>query len=101
MKQLIARTLGSGRRIVKTGQLSNAEAEAYLVKILIARRDKIGRVWLPRLTSFDDFSIDGDEFRFEHLASQYGFAPRPDQHVAWLFSIRLEARGSRSMQVRG
>ena len=68
---------------MKTGQFSNADAEEYLVQTLIARRDKIGRHWLNRLSSFDDFFICDEELRFDHLASQYHFAVRPEYRVAW------------------
>jgi hypothetical protein len=71
------------RAIVKTGQLSDAEAEEYLIQTLIARRDKVGRYWLTRLSSFDHFSIQDGELRFEHLASEYDFAPRPAHQITW------------------
>jgi hypothetical protein len=71
------------RAIVKTGQLSDPEAEEYLVRTLIARRDKIGRYWLSRLTSFDHFSVVDGQLQFEHIASQYAFAPRPVHRITW------------------
>jgi hypothetical protein len=74
------------RAIVKTGRLSNPEAEEYLVRTLSARRDKIGRYWLTRLSSFDRFAVVDGELRFAHLASEYDFAPRPAYRVAW-FSV--------------
>jgi hypothetical protein len=71
------------RAIVKTGRLSDREAEQYLVQTLIARRDKIGRYWFNRLSSFDGFAIVGGELRFDHLASKYHFAPQPDCRLSW------------------
>jgi hypothetical protein len=71
------------RAIVKTGQLSDPEAEEYLIQTLITRRDKAGRYWLTRLSSFDRFSVEDGQLRFDHLASQYDFAPRPAYRVAW------------------
>jgi hypothetical protein len=71
------------RAIVKTGQLSDGEAEEYLVQTLIARRDKIGRYWLTRLSSFDHFSVVNGQVQAEHIASRYSFTDRPDYQVAW------------------
>lgn len=71
------------RAIVKTGQLSNPEAEQYLADTLIERRNKVGRYWLTRVSSFDRFSfIEGDLY-FEHLASQYDLARRPEHETVW------------------
>jgi hypothetical protein len=39
------------RAAVKTGQLSDPRAEDYLVRIMLERRDKIVRQWLPSETS--------------------------------------------------
>jgi hypothetical protein len=71
------------RAIVKTGQISDPEAEKYLADTLIARRDKIGRHWLTRISSFDHFTVDDGEIRFQHLASEYDFAPRPAFQAEW------------------
>lgn len=45
------------RTLVKTGQLSNPEAENYLVKTLIQRRDKIIRYYLSQINPLDDFRL--------------------------------------------
>jgi hypothetical protein len=71
------------RAIVKTGQLSDPKAENYLAETLIARRDKVGRHWLTRLSSFDNFTVVDGELRFGHLASQYDFEPRPGYRIEW------------------
>jgi hypothetical protein len=71
------------RAIVKTGELSDPRAEEYLIQTLIARRDKIGRHWLGRSTSFDNFSIECGELEFEHLASKFGFASEPMHDIEW------------------
>ena len=56
------------RAIVKTGQLSDPVAEDYLVNTLMERRDKIGRYWLTRKNSVDNFTFEDGELRFKHLA---------------------------------
>jgi hypothetical protein len=61
------------RKIVRTGMLSDARAEQYIVETLIQRRDKIGRYWLARMLSLDNFRIDGSVLRFQDLFAEYGF----------------------------
>lgn len=45
------------RAIVETGELSNSDAEEYLIKTLIDRRDKIGRYWFSKINPLDKFSV--------------------------------------------
>jgi hypothetical protein len=45
------------RRIVETGDISNPEAEDYLVQTLMERRDKIGRYWFDRINPLDRFEV--------------------------------------------
>ncbi|MCH9030995.1 MAG: hypothetical protein IIB00_01865 [candidate division Zixibacteria bacterium] len=66
------------REIVKAGQFSNPEAEEFLLKTLIERRDKIGRHWFGKVSPLDRFSVaDSDagmEIGFTDLAVEYGLA---------------------------
>jgi hypothetical protein len=72
------------RAIVRTGQLSDPQAEEYLIETLLERRDKIGRAWLTTLSSFDEFGwTAGGELRFHHWASHYDFVRRPEYQIAW------------------
>jgi hypothetical protein len=43
--------------IVETAQMSNPEAEAYLLKILQERRDKTAQYWFSRLAPLDRFRV--------------------------------------------
>ena len=56
------------RAIVKTGQLSDPRAEAYLTETLIKRRDKVGRFWLNQVNPLDQFRVDGNALLFENAA---------------------------------
>jgi len=62
--------------LVKTGQYSNPEAEAYLLKTLIERRDKIGRFWFGKVNPLDNFETtyyrQALGVSFEDLAVKYG-----------------------------
>jgi hypothetical protein len=71
------------RAIVKTGQLSDPEAEKYLADTLIERRNKIGRYWLTRVSSFDHFAFIEGDLHFQHLASELDLSPRPAHQTEW------------------
>ena len=71
------------RAIVRTGQLSDPIAEDYLVNTLMERRDKIGRYWLTRKSSVDNFTFEDGELRFKHLASEFDLIRRPEIQGEW------------------
>lgn len=72
------------RAVVKTGQITDKLAEDYLVQCLIQRRDKIGRYWLTRINSTDEFRIESGGLHFEDLAARYGFDKAPPSYgVSW------------------
>ncbi len=66
------------KTVVGTGLLSNPEAEAYLIKTLIERRDKIVSYWFGRMNPVDRFEVikntDSLIFRFSDLAVEAGVA---------------------------
>lgn len=75
------------RAIVKTGRITNAEAESFLRQILINRRDKIGEYWFSRINPLDkfraeitdgdlvlyftDLGVEGNIFRVENTRYRY------------------------------
>lgn len=67
------------RTLVSTGQYSNPDAEAYLLKTLIERRDKIGRHWFDEINPLDNFEVEyfrrDLQFRFQDLGVKYGLWP--------------------------
>ena len=71
------------RAVVRTGGLSDPQAEDYLVNTLIERRDKIGRHYFNSVHSVDNFRLNGSSLEFEHLASLYGFSESPGNRLAW------------------
>jgi hypothetical protein len=64
------------RAIVATGKISDPEAEAYLARTLIARRDKCIRYWITRTNPLDRFEVnhDGREVTFTNAALRAGAA---------------------------
>jgi hypothetical protein len=77
---------GAIRAAVKTGRLSDPQAEAYLVDVLIKRRDAVARTWLPRLTPIVDVAMDvngdggGRGLRFANAAGDARAATAPAQY---------------------
>ena len=73
------------RAIVKTGQLSDARAEAYLAETIIKRRDKVGRFWLNQVNPLDQFRVDGNSLVFENAAVRLlsGTAAADSYQVQW------------------
>ena len=60
---------------VSTGQFSNPDAAAYMVRFLVERRDRIGRHWFARLNPLDRFSCStGSALRFADLAMDRQYA---------------------------
>jgi hypothetical protein len=66
------------RAAVDTGEYSNAEAAEFLTRVLIERRDTIGRYWFDRMSPLDRFSVGeapdgGSELRCVDLAVERGY----------------------------
>jgi hypothetical protein len=74
------------RAAVKTGQYSDPAAEKHLVDVLIKRRDKIARTYLPRLNPIVNPALDAaGTMTFENAAVKAGVAPEPagGYRAAW------------------
>ncbi len=66
------------RALVSTGQYSDPAAQAWIVKSLIERRNRIGATYFAKVLPLDQFEIENGELHFEDLAVKYGFSgPRP------------------------
>lgn len=63
---------------VKSGQLTNPNAEAELIRLLQERRDKIGRYWFAKINPLDRFWVNPEGLHFEDLAIQ-GHLAQPEQ----------------------
>jgi hypothetical protein len=64
------------RAVVATGRISDPEAEAYLTRTLIARRDKSIRYFIVRTNPLDRFEVnrEGTEITFDNAALRVGAA---------------------------
>jgi hypothetical protein len=66
------------RVAVKAGEFQDPAAEQLLGDILIKRRDKIARAFLPKLTPLTRFALADDRLTFENAATRYAGLPEPD-----------------------
>ena len=65
------------RAAVHTGELSNQAAEKHLGDVIIARRDKIKRIYLTAVNPIVDPKLDGNQLTFENAAVAAGVASGP------------------------
>ena len=73
------------RAVVAAGRFSDPAAERHLADVLIARRDRIGAAYLPRINPLIDFTLDaGGGLAFANAAVDAGVAPAPGGYrAAW------------------
>ena len=82
-KKVMAFTDDQIRAIVAQGEYSNPEAEAWLVRCLIERRNIIGRTYFAKVLPLDNFAVRENRLVFEDLAVKYGFEPGREHQVEW------------------
>lgn len=78
-KQIMAFSDEDIRAAVKAGQYSKPEDAEYIAKILMERRDIVGRYWFNQAAALDRFDVKGDKLVFEDLRIKHHFL---DQSVA-------------------
>ena len=73
------------RAVVTAGRFSDPAAERHLADVLIARRDRIGAAYLPRINPLVDFTLDADGvLAFANAAVDVGAARAPGGYrAAW------------------
>ncbi|MBI4455810.1 MAG: hypothetical protein HY644_07925 [Acidobacteria bacterium] len=75
------------RAVVKTGLISDPQAEGYLADTLIRRRDKIVRYYLAQLNPLDAFHITGTEevlkLDFKNLGAEAGVGEVDSYQYQW------------------
>ena len=97
------------RAIVRTGRITDPEAEEYLVDTLIRRRDKIVHHFLPAINPLSDFRIseepDGPRLRFRDLGTEAGLSRESSYQFQWFqfdnLSLVLEPLGEVSIADSG
>jgi hypothetical protein len=74
------------RAVVKVAQFTDPAAERHLADVLIKRRDKIGRAYLPKINPLVDFALDpSGVLTFENAAVQarVADAPKGGYRASW------------------
>jgi hypothetical protein len=73
------------RSVVETARLSDPQAAAYLTRVLIRRRDAIGRTWLTDVNPVVQPSVtDAGVMSFRNAATDAGVATEPAEYeVNW------------------
>jgi hypothetical protein len=71
------------RAIVEEGQFSSPAAADYITKVLIERRDLIGRAWFSRVAPLEDFSISDGRLHYTDLGQNYDLIPAASYEFSW------------------
>ena len=82
-KQILAFTDDDLRVVVKAAQYTDPQAEEWVAKCLIERRDKVGRYCLDRVLPLENFRIEDGTLRFDDLAVQRGFRSAQNYTIQW------------------
>jgi hypothetical protein len=88
------------RAIVHTGGLTDPNAEQYLVRTLIERRDKIGRYYFNQVLPVDGLTLEGNALRFRFLPAQYDFSAAPQRYTLLWFRFD-NAKGEKTVVIDG
>ncbi len=90
-QRVMAFSDGMIRAIVKTGQYSDAAAERHLGDVLIKRRDRIGRAYLPRINPIVSPALDASGvLTFDNAAVRHAVASAPRAYKAAWFAFDNE-----------
>jgi hypothetical protein len=71
------------RAIVEQGRFSNPAAADYITKVLVARRDLIGKAWFSRVAPLEDFAIADGRLRYTDLGQKYGLLSASVYSYSW------------------
>src|ERR1700733_15217712 len=71
------------RSIVEEGQFSNPAVTDYLTKVLITRRDLIGKAWFSRVAPLEDFTVAEGRLHYIDLGEKYGVIPATNYNYSW------------------
>ena len=80
------------RAIVAEGQFSNPAVVDYITKVLIARRDLIGKAWFSRVAPLESFAVTDGKLRFTDLGQKYGLLSSSNYSYSWFSFDNQSAR---------
>lgn len=82
-KQIMAIRDDEIRAIVASARYSDPQAADWISRILIERRDKIGRAFFKKVLPLDRFRIDDGKLQYEDLSARAGFTPPAAYSIHW------------------
>jgi hypothetical protein len=71
------------RAIVQTGHYSDPRAEDWVIRVLIGRRQKIGRSAFSKVLPLDRFRVENGRLEFVDLFTEYGFGLDREFQAEW------------------
>ena len=71
------------RAIVEEGQFTNSAAADFITKVLIERRDLIGKAWFSQVPPLEDFAVADGKLHFTDLGQKYGLASPSTYSYSW------------------
>lgn len=91
------------RTIVNTGEYSNPEAENFIVKTLIKRRDKIGKYWFSQVNPLDSFELTQTRkgnyiLSFDDLLVKYNFTDKNDTVYRYRIEGFVESKDKKKIK---
>jgi hypothetical protein len=86
-KQVAAFTDDDIRALVSTGEYSDPAAAEWIVRTLIARRDKIRRHYFASVLPLDAFRIEDGRLAFDDLGGRYGLTGTAPMYTARWFRL--------------
>jgi hypothetical protein len=71
------------RAVVEEGQFSNPAVTDYITKVLIARRDSIGKAWFSQVPPIENLEIIDQRLVYTDLGAKYGLLPGSSYTYSW------------------
>jgi len=71
------------RAIVAMGRLSDKKAEEWLIRCLVERRDKIGRVYFAKVLPLDRFEVRDRTLTWDDVGGRLKYTPAAEVNITW------------------
>ncbi len=82
-KLVLAFTEADIRAILATAEYRDPQAVEWITRVLMKRREKIGRYYLDRVLPLEEFAIRQGRLEFTDLMVKHGFAAPRSYRVQW------------------
>ena len=71
------------RAVVEEGEFSSPAVTDYITKVLIARRNLVGKAWFSQVAPLENFSVSDEKLHFTDLGQKYGILPASTYNYSW------------------